>query len=375
MEKLTNEFKIEFTKGDTYALAIKFKNITEDLRLAYFSVKDNPDDAPLIQKSLGAGITKIDDRGYKNEKTYKFQLQPADTVNLEAQVQYLYDIQVTVGNVVKTVLHGVFLLRNTITGTSAVTTQNLEVEVDDEVETEMLDTVSATNGVEYEQDPVACAKIGDLTALTTTSKGTVVQAVNEVKNGVNSNLDKLTKIENGTNKMPYAKDVTEKIDGVLLGEIFETNKKTVKNATNATNSTNATNAEKVTSKIGEKALSEIFESDGTTVKKASYANDALSCENAVTAQWLKAQNYETNKITKTGVYAVTCYWCVSDAYKYLSTHILAIFDLDQDVSSTPIPHGCALEYNSYSKTIGVMAGSNYQTYDIRNIVKILELDI
>ena len=50
MQKLTNEFKIEFTKGDTYALAIKFKNITEDLRLAYFSVKDNPDDAPLIQK-------------------------------------------------------------------------------------------------------------------------------------------------------------------------------------------------------------------------------------------------------------------------------------------------------------------------------------
>ena len=47
MERLTNEFKIEFTKGDTYALAIKFKNISEDLRCAYFSVKENENDEPL----------------------------------------------------------------------------------------------------------------------------------------------------------------------------------------------------------------------------------------------------------------------------------------------------------------------------------------
>ena len=241
MEKLTNEFKIEFTKGDTYALAIKFKNITEDLRLAYFSVKYNPEDAPIIQKTLGAGIDKIDDRGYKNEKTYKFQLQPADTINLEARTQYLYDIQVTVGNVVKTVLHGVFTLRNTITGTTAVTTQTLEVEVDDEVETELLETVSATNGVEYEQDPVACAKIGDLKALTTTNKGTVVQAVNEVKNGVTNNANKLANIENGTNKMPYAKDVTEKINGKPLTDIFEEDGSTVKNATNLTSTINGKN--------------------------------------------------------------------------------------------------------------------------------------
>lgn len=276
MQKLTNEFKIEFTKGDTYALAIKFKNITEDLRLAYFSVKDNPDDAPLIQKSLGAGIEKIDDRDYKNEKTYKFQLQPADTVNLEAQTQYLYDIQVTIGNVVKTVLHGVFILRNTITGTRSVTASSLEIEVDDEVETELA-TTPATNGVEYEQDPVACTKIGDLTALLTTAKETVVQAVNEVKNGVTTNTNDLYKIKNGTLKVPEAKNAesagdTTKINGILATEIFEEDGKVVKNATSAGKSAN------VYAKIGGKPINDIFETDGTTVKKATNLSQTLIYE-------------------------------------------------------------------------------------------------
>ena len=204
MEKLTNVFKIEYTKGDTYALAIKFKNITEDLDLAYLSVKDNPDEAPLIQKTLGTGINKIDDRAYKNEKTYKFQLEPADSVNLEAQHQYLYDIRVVVSGIVKTVLHGVFVLRNTITGTNAVTLQNFEVEVDDEIETELLDSAPATNGIEYELDPVACAKIGDLNALITTNKETVVKAINEVDNKIYTTDTRIDKIVNGNIIVPKA---------------------------------------------------------------------------------------------------------------------------------------------------------------------------
>ena len=183
MEKLKNDFKISFTKGDTYAIAVKFKNITEDLSLACFTVKENPDDSPLIQKTLGAGIDKIDDRAYKTEKTYKVQLQAIDTINLEANVQYLYDLQITLGNVVKTVLSGIFVVNHSISGISAVTTQELDVAVDDEIETEVL-TTPATKGIEYEQDPVACAKIGDLTKLETTNKDTVVKAVNEIKNNI-----------------------------------------------------------------------------------------------------------------------------------------------------------------------------------------------
>ena len=229
MEKLTNEFKIEFTKGDTYALAIKFKNITEDLRLAYFSVKENPDDSPLIQKSLGAGISKIDDRAYKNEKTYKVQLQSVDTINLEAKVQYLYDIQVTVGNVVKTVLHGVFVLGNTITGTRSATMQELEVAIDDELETEV-STTSATNGIEYETDPVALAKIGDLTKLDTNNKESVVKAINEVNNHANTNIEDINKIKNGTIELPSAKNVSGTINGKNISDIFEENGTTVKNS-------------------------------------------------------------------------------------------------------------------------------------------------
>lgn len=179
MEKLINDFKISFTKGDTYALAVKFKNLTEDLRTAVFTVKENGDDEPLLQKSLGAGISKIDDRAYKAEKTYKLQIQAGDTANLEPRVQYLYDLQVAVGNVVKTVIAGVFVVNQSMSGTASTTTASLEVLVDDELETE-ISTTPATKGIEYETDPVASAKIGNLATLSTENKETIVKAINEV---------------------------------------------------------------------------------------------------------------------------------------------------------------------------------------------------
>ncbi len=220
MEKLINDFKISFTKGDTYALAVKFKNLTEDLRTAFFTVKENGDDEPLLQKSLGAGISKIDDRAYKEEKTYKLQIQAGDTANLEPRAQYLYDLQVSVGNVVKTVIAGVFVVNQSMSGTAHTTTSSLEVVVDDELQTELL-TVPATQGIEYETDPVATAKIGDLKGLSTTAKETIVQAINEVKNGNLTTDEAVSKILNGTTKVPNATNADY--------------------ATSATNATGATN--------------------------------------------------------------------------------------------------------------------------------------
>ena len=209
MEKLINNFKISFTKGDTYALAVKIKNITEDLRTAYFTVKENPDDEPLIQKSLGAGIAKIDDRAYKDEKTYKLQLQAEDTINLEANVQYLYDFQVAVGNVVKTLLSGVFVVNHSVSGASSINTSTLDVTVDDELEAEFQTTPPA-NGVEFEEDPVANAKIGDMTALETTAKETLVQAINEVANAkvVSDKIGDMTALET-TNKDTLVQAINE----------------------------------------------------------------------------------------------------------------------------------------------------------------------
>jgi hypothetical protein len=66
--------------------------------------------------------------------------------------------------VVKTVLSGVFVVTHSVTGTSGTTTQTLDVAVDDEIDVEV-STTPATSGVEYETDPVANAKIGDMTAL------------------------------------------------------------------------------------------------------------------------------------------------------------------------------------------------------------------
>ena len=196
MEKLINDFKICFTKGDTYALAVKFKNITEDLSTACFTVKENPDDEPLIQKALGTGISKIDDRAYKNEKTYKVQIEALDTQFLEHNVQYLYDLQVTIGNVVKTVLSGVFVVNHSVSGVSSATTSALEVTAIDEVETEFA-TTPATVGLEYESDPVALAKIGNLANLPTQSRSTVAGALTEIWMTGNQNALELSAINRG----------------------------------------------------------------------------------------------------------------------------------------------------------------------------------
>ena len=203
MEKLLNDFKINFIKGDTYALAVKFKNITEDISSAKFTVKENPEDDPLVQKTLGAGISKIDDRSYKNEKTYKIQLQSEDTVDLEPLVQYLYDFRVAIGNVVQTILSGVFVVQHNISNVSTTQTSTLTVEIADTVESDV-STTPATSGIEYEQDPVACAKIGDMTTLATTNKDTLVKAINEVNSGKNAVKNNVDKIINGDIDVPFA---------------------------------------------------------------------------------------------------------------------------------------------------------------------------
>jgi hypothetical protein len=274
MEKLINDFKINFTKGDTYAIAVKFKNIAEDLRTAYFTVKESPDDEPLIQKSLGAGISKIDDRKYKNEKTYKVQLQAIDSANLEAGLQYLYDLQVSLDNVVKTVLSGVFVVNHSVTGVTSTTTTNLEVVVDDEVETEIL-TTPATNGIEYEQDPVACAKIGDLTALSTSTKENLVQAINEVKNGNLTTDEAVQKVLDGTTYVPCA-NWSRKADNAV----------NAKEAEYAYEADEAENAEMVNGiKIEDFGLSTRM-----TMKKTVYIDEFLASSGGVYMYRIDAYN-------------------------------------------------------------------------------------
>ncbi len=254
MEKLLNDYKISFTKGDTYALAVKFKNITQDLGSAYFTVKENPEDTPLIQKSLGAGISKIDDRAYKDEKTYKIQLQSEDTANLEPLVQYLYDFRVAVGNVVQTILSGVFVVRHNISNVSTTDTSTLTVEIADTLESD-LETTPATQGIEYENDPVAMAKIGDMTKLLTTNKASIVSAINEIKNGVSVNKTEIDNIKDGRTIVPKAM-----------------------NATSADSATSASTATKATQDANGDKIDETYLKKTDTVNKAKNAEKVNNLE-------------------------------------------------------------------------------------------------
>lgn len=228
-----NDLKIEFTKGDTYALKITLKKASDSARLAYFTVKDADSGQIVLQKTLGQGISELTTRPYANEYVYKVQIQAEDTANLESKYQYLYDLQFVIGNVVKTIASGFFVLDNTITGVQIIT-EDAVIQSVDELEAE-LETTPATNGIEYETDPIANAKIGDMTELNTTNKQTLVDAINEsnttaetAKLNALQNTNEITKITNGTTTVPEA-----------------THAGSADSATNATNATNATKVQNV----------------------------------------------------------------------------------------------------------------------------------
>lgn len=234
MIEFKNDFRIEYTKGDTYALKLTFKNVTQDLTSAIFSVKENADDeTALIEKTIGSGISKLDEYFYKNQLVYKLQLQANDSQNLQADNLYLYDLKIAVGNVIKTVISGNFIVRHNVTSIERMTTELLEIEVDDEIET-YAETTPATAGIEYEQDPIAMAKIGDITQLNTTAKNNLVSAINEVNTKATASAEEITKIKNGTVSVPEATHATS--------------------ADSATTATNATKVQNIDLSSGTSAL-------------------------------------------------------------------------------------------------------------------------
>lgn len=198
-----NNFRIEYTKGDTYALKIIFKNIEEDLTAAFFTVKENIDDEPpLIEKTIDNGISKIEPN---SQIAYKLQLQAEDSRNLQPDFLYLYDLKVAVGNVIKTVISGNFVVTHNVTGVDRITNTLADIDVDDVIETDA-STTPATRGIEYEQDPVAMAKIGDITDLETQTQADLVSAINEVNAKATAGLDGVQAIEDGSFKVPSAAD-------------------------------------------------------------------------------------------------------------------------------------------------------------------------
>lgn len=103
----------EVIKGDTLAFGveIEFSENPQDLEKAYFTVKTNPDDFAIFQKSLGNGIEKTGMIG--NRIYYRVRSDPSDTVNLSEGVYY-YDLEVSLNSDVFTILKGLLIIENDI---------------------------------------------------------------------------------------------------------------------------------------------------------------------------------------------------------------------------------------------------------------------
>lgn len=220
---------LKFPKNDSVAYYLTINKIEKELDSAYMTVKENHNDTePLIKKSLGAGISLVDNRLYKNQLSYKIQLDGADTQYMEVGVRYFFDIKGTIGNAQKTFRSGELILSETATGYLNPETTNETTMISDVLETDFA-TGAQSEYVETEVDPVAMKKIGDMTKLGTTEKGTIVGAVNEVVAKNTATQEQVTKVLNGTTPVPKATDATNAVNA--------------ENATNATNSVNAENTD------------------------------------------------------------------------------------------------------------------------------------
>lgn len=170
---------IKFPKSDSFAFFVTINKIAKALDNAFFTVKENPDEEPVLQKKLGAGISLADSRLYKNQLSYKVQIDGADTQFMEVGVRYFFDVKGTIGNAQKTFLWGELILSDTETGYLNPAMQGDTVAVA-QVYTATFETGAQSEFVETEVDPVATAKIGDMTKLNTTAKDTLVKAINKV---------------------------------------------------------------------------------------------------------------------------------------------------------------------------------------------------
>ena len=95
-------------RGDAFSFTVTFKNLTEDLTTFTLGVKlEYQDETMLVTKSIGNGITKIADGKYEIDFT------PAETGALEPNF-YVYDLRMTLGNIVFTPLYGYLNIQETV---------------------------------------------------------------------------------------------------------------------------------------------------------------------------------------------------------------------------------------------------------------------
>ena len=95
------DYRIFFVKGDTYNLQVKLKTSITEIKGVYFTAI-NSSKVPKIQKKLNDGISYDEEN-----KAILITLKPSDTINLEEDEVYLYDLKIDYGeNDSKTLLRG-----------------------------------------------------------------------------------------------------------------------------------------------------------------------------------------------------------------------------------------------------------------------------
>lgn len=100
---------IVMVRGDTLAFDMTLYDVDATVESIYFSCKKYPtDDEYAFQKSLGNGITCVDDA------VYRIRVAPADTANLPAG-EYAYDLQLGLGADIFTILYGRLMLKQDVT--------------------------------------------------------------------------------------------------------------------------------------------------------------------------------------------------------------------------------------------------------------------
>lgn len=96
---------IEIVRGDTYSFYFKI-NCGNDLEISeiYMTCKEksNPDGEIIFQRKLGDGISEI------GINEYRVQIERANTINMNINTQYMYDIEIKYDSVIKTIINGEF---------------------------------------------------------------------------------------------------------------------------------------------------------------------------------------------------------------------------------------------------------------------------
>lgn len=94
-------------RGATFSFIVTFKNLNQDVASMTFGLKEDYDKTMLIEKTLGNGITKIDDNKYKVDFSY------TDIIGLEAGM-YVYDLRYTIGDTPAIPLSGYVIVNDSV---------------------------------------------------------------------------------------------------------------------------------------------------------------------------------------------------------------------------------------------------------------------